>query len=541
LSEKDELCQGKAIRLPWAPLALNRKINSGARWRRAILTQLPAPSLIKEMLNAKSKPNIKDRPSLLSLSLISTILNRKWQLMDDFISLERIVKVYPPNVLAVNNVSVGIRKGEIHAIIGENGAGKSTLMKILYGLIPFDSGTVRLAGNPVHFKKPADAIAMGIGMVHQEIELISQYEVWENVVLGAEPIQGAIGKLNVKQAIELVRAKIDEFQFNLDPEAIVDRISVAARQKVEILKLLYRNVSVLILDEPTSVLTPQEIPQLFAELKRLRDKGTTILFISHRLDEVLELSDRITVMRKGQKIATVVAAETNKAELAQMMVGRQVIFTSKRTTHKAGECVFETKNLNLVRRDGFKLLDDISFSVHAGEIVGIAGVEGNGQFELVNCIMGLAEPSSGHIEVGNKEITRAKQRAYRSQQQGDHPTPHPRTAQIDFICASRSSQDGREHFCVDIGKCHYDAPSTQSGFFEMEGSCAQLPNRAGFCGISCRAIFCADGIISEPISIAIGGKSAKGDPWPRIIAAHSFLLDGSANARARCRVDRVCA
>ncbi|HOH17559.1 MAG TPA: ABC transporter ATP-binding protein [Rectinema sp.] len=325
--------------------------------------------------------------------------------MDDFISLERIVKVYPPNVLAVNNVSVGIRKGEIHAIIGENGAGKSTLMKILYGLIPFDSGTVRLAGNPVHFKKPADAIAMGIGMVHQEIELISQYAVWENVVLGAEPIQGAIGKLNVKQAIELVRAKIDEFQFNLDPEAIVDRISVAARQKVEILKLLYRNVSVLILDEPTSVLTPQEIPQLFAELKRLRDKGTTILFISHRLDEVLELSDRITVMRKGQKIATVVAAETNKAELAQMMVGRQVIFTSKRTTHKAGECVFETKNLNLVRRDGFKLLDDISFSVHAGEIVGIAGVEGNGQLELVNCVMGLAEPSSGHIEVSNKEIT----------------------------------------------------------------------------------------------------------------------------------------
>jgi len=326
--------------------------------------------------------------------------------MDDFISLEHIVKVYPPNVLAVDNVSVGFRKGEIHSIIGENGAGKSTLMKILYGLVPFDSGTVRLNGNAVHFKKPADAIAMGIGMVHQEIELISQYKVWQNVVLGAEPIRGSAGKLDVKQAIELVRAKVDEFQFNLDPEAIVDRISVAARQKVEILKLLYRNVSVLILDEPTSVLAPQEIPQLFSELKRLRDKGTTILFISHRLDEVLELSDRITVMRKGKKIATVAAAETSKAELAQMMVGRQVIFTSKRAPHESGSKMFETKNLNLVRRDGLKLLDDISFSVHAGEIVGIAGVEGNGQFELVNCIMGLTEPSGGHIEVGNKEINR---------------------------------------------------------------------------------------------------------------------------------------
>jgi simple sugar transport system ATP-binding protein len=324
--------------------------------------------------------------------------------MNEFISLERIVKVYPPSVLAVDDVSVGFRKGEIHSIVGENGAGKSTLMKLLYGLVPYDSGVVRIDGAPVHFRKPGDAIAMGIGMVHQEIELIPQYTVWENVVLGAEPVRRPGGMLDTKRAIELVRRKIDEFQFHLDPSAQVERISVAARQKVEILKLLYRNVSVLILDEPTAVLTPQEIPQLFAELKRLREAGTTILFISHRLDEVLELSDRITVMRKGKKIATVAASETNKEALAQMMVGRQVIFTSKRTPHRRGDRVFEAKNLCVRRRDGLKLLDNVSFSVHAGEIVGIAGVEGNGQFELVNSIMGLMAPSSGSIAVNGREI-----------------------------------------------------------------------------------------------------------------------------------------
>ena len=325
--------------------------------------------------------------------------------MNDFISLEHLVKVYPPSVLAVDNVSVGFRKGEIHSIVGENGAGKSTLMKLLYGLVPFDSGEVKIDGATVHFRNTGDAISAGIGMVHQEIELISQYTVWENVVLGAEPVRGVGGKLDTKRAIELVRAKIDEFKFNLDPLAQVEHISVAARQKVEILKLLYRNVSVLILDEPTAVLTPQEIPQLFAELKRLRDKGNTILFISHRLDEVLELSDRITVMRKGKKIATVAASETDKESLAQMMVGRQVIFTSMRTPHQRGDCVFEAKGLSVVRRDGLKKLDDVSFSVHAGEIVGIAGVEGNGQFELVNSIMGLTAPSSGSITVAGKDIT----------------------------------------------------------------------------------------------------------------------------------------
>ncbi|HUW42158.1 MAG TPA: ABC transporter ATP-binding protein [Rectinemataceae bacterium] len=324
--------------------------------------------------------------------------------MADLIALHDLVKVYPPNVLAVDEVSVSFRKGEIHSIVGENGAGKSTLMKLLYGLVPFDSGRIEFEGESLRFREPGEAIAHGIGMVHQEIELISQYRVWENVVLGAEPVR-AFGRLDKTRAVEAVRGKIEEFQFNLDPLARVDAISVAARQKVEILKLLYRNVSVLILDEPTAVLTPQEIPQLFAELKRLRDGGHTILFISHRLDEVLALSDRITVMRKGRTVATVAASGTGKEALAEMMVGRQVIFTSRRREHPRGKVVFEARNLSRVRADGLRLLDEVSFRVHAGEIVGIAGVEGNGQFELVNAVMGLAEPSGGSVHVEGRDLT----------------------------------------------------------------------------------------------------------------------------------------
>ena len=227
--------------------------------------------------------------------------------MTDLITMQNMVKIFPPNVTALDHVSVEFRKGEIHSIVGENGAGKSTLMKVLYGLVPPNEGAITFEGEPVRFHNPGEAIARGIGMVHQEILLIPEYTVWENIVLGREPVL-TLGRMDRDRARRLVKEKVDEFQFNLDPDALVNDISVAARQKVEILKLLYRNVSVLILDEPTAVLTPQEIPQLFAELHRLGDNGHTILFVSHRLDEVLDLSDRITVMRRGKKIDTVEAA-----------------------------------------------------------------------------------------------------------------------------------------------------------------------------------------------------------------------------------------
>jgi simple sugar transport system ATP-binding protein len=279
-------------------------------------------------------------------------------------------------------------------------------MKVLYGLVSRDAGEILYRDQPVEFNSPGEAIAAGIVMVHQEFVLIPEYTVWENVVLGVEP-GGNWGRLDADRARRQVQAKIDEYQFNLDLEAQIGDISVAAQQKVEILKLLYRDVSVLILDEPTAVLTPQEVPSLFAELKRLRLNGRTILFISHRLDEVLELSDRITVMRKGRVIAPVPAAETTKEELARLMVGRDVIFTSRRAQQTPGAVVFQAEGMSLREPGGRERLADVSFEVHAGEIVGIAGIGGNGQFELVNILMGLAKPGAGRLKVNGVDLTEA--------------------------------------------------------------------------------------------------------------------------------------
>ncbi len=325
--------------------------------------------------------------------------------MEEIVRLEGIVKVYPP-VVAVDEVSVAFRRGEIHAVVGENGAGKSTLMKVLYGLVPRDAGRIFLEGALVSFRGPDEAIARGIGMVHQEILLVQEYTVWQNVVLGREPAL-SLGRLDERKARRLVEERIREFQLNLDPEATVGEISVAARQKVEILKLLYRNVSILILDEPTAVLAPQEVPQLFGELARLRDNGRTIIFISHRLDEVLALSDRITVMRRGRRIDTVQAAATSKEELARMMVGREVVFSSRRTPRPPGGVVCEIDGLSVRGPDGRRRLEATTLRVRAGEVVGVAGVEGNGQLELVEAIIGLARADSGSIRVQGRDLTRA--------------------------------------------------------------------------------------------------------------------------------------
>lgn len=325
--------------------------------------------------------------------------------VETIIEMKHIVKVFPPSLVALDDVNVDFRKGEIHAIVGENGAGKSTLMKALYGMEPADSGEILYKGAKIKFNDPGEAIKAGIGMVHQEIILVPQYTVWENVVLGYEPVL-PFGRLDSNKARQLVKQKIEEFHFNLDADARVETISIAARQKVEILKLLFRNVSVLIMDEPTSVLTPQEIPQLFDELRRLRNNGHTILFISHHLDEVLDLSDRITVLRKGRKIGTLETSTATKAGLAQMMVGREIIFEALAKEQLPGKVVFKINHLNYTDAEQRQRLIDINLEVHAGEIVGVAGVEGNGQLELVNVIMGLLNPTSGTIEAQGTDITR---------------------------------------------------------------------------------------------------------------------------------------
>jgi len=332
---------------------------------------------------------------------------------DVLIDLRHISKVFPPDTVALADVSVSFEAGEIHALVGENGAGKSTLMNVLYGLERRDAGDIFFKGVKVEFRTPREAIAAGIGMVHQEMLLIPEYTVWQNVILGTEPV-GMFGTVDVHRAREGVRRKIEEFEFNLQADVLVGDISVAARQKVEILKLLYRNVSVLVLDEPTAVLTPQEIPQLFGELERLRDKGHTIIFISHRLDEVLSLSDRVTVMRRGKVVSTSASSDLTKKDLARQMVGREVLFTSRRLPQEPGDVVFSAHGLNSSDPGHRSALHDVTVEVHSGEITGVAGVEGNGQFELVNAIIGLIPQASGILTVNGIDITHADILARRS-------------------------------------------------------------------------------------------------------------------------------
>lgn len=343
--------------------------------------------------------------------------------MATVIATDSLTKVFPPSVIALDAVSVNFAAGEVHAVVGENGAGKSTLMKVIYGLHEPDSGSFAIGGRRVSEQTPARAIAAGVGMVHQEIVLVDEFSVWENVVLGAEPVR-SLGRLDRAAARTAVAHRIEEFGLALDPDSHVGSLSVAAQQKVEILKLLYRDVSVLILDEPTAVLAPQEVEGLFDELRRLRAGGRTIIFVSHHLDEVIDLSDRITVMRRGRTVATVDASATSRAALATMMVGREVIFPKVRAGQPAGETGLECTGVSTVGASAERPLTDITLTVGRGEIVAVAGVEGNGQRELIQALVGLTAVTAGRITAAGADITastileRRRSLAYVSEDRG---------------------------------------------------------------------------------------------------------------------------
>jgi ABC-type uncharacterized transport system ATPase subunit len=308
--------------------------------------------------------------------------------------LEGITKRFP-GVVANDDVTLDLRRGEVHALIGENGAGKSTLMRVLYGIYPADSGRILVRGEAVKITSPRDAIALGIGMVHQHFVLVDPFTVTENIILGEEG--GA--RLDVDDANRRVADLAAQYGFRVDPAAPVEDLSVGEEQRVEILKALYRGVETLILDEPTAVLTPQETQDLFGNLRKLREAGRTIVFISHKLDEVMEIADRITVLRRGRVVGETRPAETTKAKLAEMMVGRPVLFRLEKPDVKIGDPVLRVTDLR-----GEAKLNGISLEVRGGEILGVAGVEGNGQRELAETLIGLRRPSSGTIEVDGRDI-----------------------------------------------------------------------------------------------------------------------------------------
>ena len=315
------------------------------------------------------------------------------------------------NFVANDAINLTVEPQEIKCIVGENGAGKSTLMNMLYGSLTPTEGSILIDEQPVQFKSPLDAMAHGIGMVHQHFKLVPSLTVYENILLGTE-INKRFKKLKtpfIDSAVEIrkVQALIDEYHFQLNPTDRVEDLSVGLCQQAEILKMLYRNVRILILDEPTSVLTPQEVDRLIDNLKALRAGGKTIIVITHKLREVMDLSDSVTVIRHGKVIGNVQTKDTNERELAQMMVGRDVVLTvSNDGAAPAGsDLAYRVEDLHTINAQGAEVVGGVSFEVHKGEIFGIAGVEGNGQSELVKLLTGLMTSTRGHVYLGDREVT----------------------------------------------------------------------------------------------------------------------------------------
>ncbi len=307
------------------------------------------------------------------------------------------------DLVANDHIDLCIEKGEIRALVGENGAGKTTLMRILFGLYKPTAGKIRIRGKEVSFNNPHDAIAEQLGMVHQHFMLFEDLTVTENIIFGREPSQ--VGFINHKRSIQTVSELAEKYGFHINPEAKVSSLSVGEKQRIEILKTLYRGANVIILDEPTAVLTPQERDELFKVLRGLSSQGKTIILITHKLPEVVELSHRATVLRRGKLVGTVETKDTTIEELARMMVGREVFLTIEKPLAEIKQPVLQVKNLTLTGEHGLKTLNDVTFDVHGGEIVGLAGVAGNGQTELVDTLIGFTRADRGEIILNGKNIT----------------------------------------------------------------------------------------------------------------------------------------
>ena len=326
--------------------------------------------------------------------------------MEDYIiEMLNITKEFP-GIVANDNITLRLKKGEIHALLGENGAGKSTLMSVLFGLYQPEKGEVRKNGKIVKINDPNDANDLGIGMVHQHFKLVEIFTVLENIILGVEP--NKIGFLQRKQAREKIIELSEQYGLKVDPDETIDNISVGMQQRVEILKMLYRENEILIFDEPTAVLTPQEIDELMEIMRGFAKEGKSILFISHKLNEIMAVADRCTVLRKGKCIGTVEIKDTTKEELSRMMVGRDVSFSVDKNDPKRGDNILSVKNMTVASKLSKKnAVKNISFDVRAGEIVCIAGIDGNGQSEFVSALTGLEKISDGKITLCGKDITKA--------------------------------------------------------------------------------------------------------------------------------------
>ncbi len=417
------------------------------------------------------------------------------------LELRNITKTFG-NVVANRDVSIKIEKGTIHAIVGENGAGKSTIMRVAYGFYAADSGEILVDGKVVQIRNPHDAIALGIGMVHQHFMLVDTMTVAENIILGAET--GSAANLDLDKANADILALSNELRLGVNPKVLIENISVGAQQRVELLKALYRKAELLILDEPTAVLSPQEVEEFFGILRRMRDAGKTIVIITHKLEEVLAISDDVTVMRDGKVVGNVKTSETNAKDLARMIVGRDVLLRVEKTDAQPKENVLSVQNLSARNAHG-EALRDISFEVKAGEIVGVAGIEGNGQTELIEAIAGLIAASnlSGTIYFEGKNITNLSARQHKELGIAHIPEDrHKRGLLLDFDLAENSM----------LG-VHYRPPvSTASGL---------LNNQA----INRRVNEIIQNFDVRPPNAELAAKSLSGGNQQKLIIGREFELN----------------
>ena len=322
--------------------------------------------------------------------------------MGNVVEMIKIRKEFP-GIVACDDIDFELRKGEIHALLGENGAGKSTLTSILFGLYHADGGTIRVRGDVVNIANPNVANDLGIGMVHQHFKLVHNFTVTENIILGSEPTRGFV--IDISTAATRIKALSEQYGLNVDPYAKISDVSVGMQQRVEILKMLYRNAEILIFDEPTAVLTPQEVLELMKIMKNLIAEGKSIILITHKLREISAVADRCTVIRRGKLVGTVEVKSTTQEALAEMMVGRKVIFSLEKSEQECGEVTLRIEQLTVRSGNGLIGLKEFSLDVRCGEIVGLAGVDGNGQAELVEAIVGLQKVESGSIILNGKDLT----------------------------------------------------------------------------------------------------------------------------------------
>lgn len=437
--------------------------------------------------------------------------------------------------VANNNITLQLEKGEIHALLGENGAGKSTLMNVLFGLYQPEAGEIKVRGESVKITDPNKANDLGIGMVHQHFMLVENFSVTENIILGSEPTK--LGAINIKDAAKDIAALSKKYNLDVDPYAKIEDISVGMQQRVEILKTLYRGAEILIFDEPTSSLTPQEITELIAIMKLLIQEGKSIIIITHKLKEIMEVSDRVTIIRKGEGIGTVVTAETNPEQLAELMVGRQVEFKTEKTEANPTEEVLSIENLIVTDYRNIEKVKGLNLSVRRGEIVGIAGIDGNGQSELIEAITGLRKAKSGKVTLNGKDITGLKPRQITETGLGHIPQDrHKHGLVLDFpighniVLQTYYKSPISKGFVMDYRKINEKARQVIEEFDVRTGQGEMTPARALSGGNQQKAIIGRE--VDRDPDLLIAALPTRGLDVGAIEFIHSRLIEQRDKGKA---------